>query len=178
MPIRRSAGPSTRSTPISRGSTTSTLRSSAEAQEHLAVYNEIDLALDPFPYNGTTTTCEALWMGVPVITLVGDRHAGRVGASLLHAVGFQAGIAATPEDYALTARLLASQPSCLRRRGGICVPTSPAPRFATTRATPERSRKPIARSGRSGAPGELAVERPPAATRSLRAPSGPAERLR
>jgi protein O-GlcNAc transferase len=85
----------------------------AEAQEHLAVYNEIDLALDPFPYNGTTTTCEALWMGVPVITLAGDRHAGRVGASLLHAVGFQAGIAATPEDYALTARLLASQPELL-----------------------------------------------------------------
>jgi predicted O-linked N-acetylglucosamine transferase (SPINDLY family) len=85
----------------------------AEAQEHLAVYNEIDLALDPFPYNGTTTTCEALWMGVPVITLAGDRHAGRVGASLLDAVGFQAGIAATPEDYALTARLLASQPELL-----------------------------------------------------------------
>ncbi len=85
----------------------------AQAQSHLALYNEIDIALDPFPYNGTTTTCEALWMGVPVITLAGDRHAGRVGASLLGAIGFQAGIAATPEDYVLTARLLASQPELL-----------------------------------------------------------------
>ena len=84
-----------------------------EAQNHLALYNEIDIALDPLPYNGTTTTCEALWMGVPVITLAGDRHAGRVGASLLDAVGFHAGIATTPEEYVLTARLLASQPELL-----------------------------------------------------------------
>jgi protein O-GlcNAc transferase len=85
----------------------------SDARNHLALYSQIDVALDPFPYNGTTTTCEALWMGVPVITLAGDRHAGRVGASLLSAVGFQAGIAATPEDYVLTARLLASQPELL-----------------------------------------------------------------
>jgi protein O-GlcNAc transferase len=85
----------------------------ADAQSHLGLYNEIDIALDPFPYNGTTTTCEALWMGVPVITLTGDRHAGRVGASLLSAVGFTAGIAATAADYVLTARLLASQPELL-----------------------------------------------------------------
>ena len=81
---------------------------------HLALYNDVDIALDTFPYNGTTTTCEALWMGVPVVTLRGDRHAGRVGASLLTTVGFPAGIAETPDDYVMTARLLAENAGLLK----------------------------------------------------------------
>lgn len=81
---------------------------------HLAIYNDIDIALDTFPYNGTTTTCEALWMGVPVITLKGDRHASRVGASLLKAIGFDACIAETPEEYVTTAKLMAENRSILK----------------------------------------------------------------
>jgi len=75
--------------------------------EHLMLYNRVDIGLDPFPYNGTTTTCEALWMGVPVMTLAGDRHAGRVGASLLTQVGLTELVAQTPDDYVRLAAALA-----------------------------------------------------------------------
>lgn len=67
--------------------------------DHLALYNKIDIALDPFPYNGTTTTCEALWMGVPVIVLQGGTHSGRVGASLLYQIGMGEWIGATVDEY-------------------------------------------------------------------------------
>lgn len=77
-------------------------------REHLKWYHRADIGLDTFPYNGTTTTCEALWMGVPVITLAGERHAGRVGVSLLKSLGIDSLIAETAEDYVARAVALAA----------------------------------------------------------------------
>jgi len=67
--------------------------------EHLRRYHEIDIALDPFPYNGTTTTCDALWMGVPVVTLAGTTHVARVGVSLLNHLGLTEWIANSAREY-------------------------------------------------------------------------------
>lgn len=75
--------------------------------EHLAAYSQLDIALDTFPYNGTTTTCEALWQGVPVVSLIGDRHASRVGLSLLSALGLPELAAATEDEFVATAAALA-----------------------------------------------------------------------
>ena len=73
---------------------------------HLARYGRVDVALDTFPYNGATTTCEALWMGVPVVTLAGRAHASRVGASLLTHLGAQEWVAGSPSEYAGICRRL------------------------------------------------------------------------
>jgi predicted O-linked N-acetylglucosamine transferase (SPINDLY family) len=75
---------------------------------HLGHYNQIDIALDPFPYAGTTTTCEALWMGVPVLSVTGDRHASRVSGSLLNAVGLGEFATANPDACIAKAVALAS----------------------------------------------------------------------
>jgi predicted O-linked N-acetylglucosamine transferase (SPINDLY family) len=81
---------------------------------HLHRYHAIDIALDPFPYNGTTTNCDALWMGVPVITLAGRTHVARVGTSQLSNLGLPELIARSPDDYVRIAVQLAGDPERLQ----------------------------------------------------------------
>jgi len=83
------------------------------AAGHLALYNSMDVALDPFPYNGYTTTCEALWMGLPVVALRGDRHGARVSASFLTRVGLEELIAEDLAAYVEIAVRIASDPARL-----------------------------------------------------------------
>jgi predicted O-linked N-acetylglucosamine transferase (SPINDLY family) len=96
------------------------LKMAPTTAEHLGLYSRMDVALDTFPYNGTTTTCEALWMGVPVVTLTGNRHSGRVGTSLLSQVGLSDCIAGTADDYiACAVRLASDKKKLIELRGTL-----------------------------------------------------------
>ena len=75
--------------------------------EYFKRYEQIDVGLDPFPCNGGTTTCDALWMGVPVVTLAGRTAVGRGGVSILANVNLPELIAQTPEQYVQIATDLA-----------------------------------------------------------------------
>jgi protein O-GlcNAc transferase len=86
------------------------LERTPDATSHLALYHTIDVAFDTFPYHGTTTTCEALWMGVPVVTMTGRDHRARVGTSLLTAVGHPEWCASDAEDFVRVAVALALDP--------------------------------------------------------------------
>jgi len=104
--------------------------------EYLAAYHRADIALDPFPYTGGTTTAESLWMGVPVLTLAGDRLVSRQGVSLLMNAGLPEWIATDADDYVVRAVTHANDLSSLAKlrsglRGQVLAsPIFDAPRFA------------------------------------------------
>lgn len=83
-------------------------------EDYLTAYNGMDIALDTFPYPGGGTTCDALYMGVPVVTLSGDRHGSRFGKSLLENVGLSDLVAENRADYVETAAALAADIDRLR----------------------------------------------------------------
>jgi predicted O-linked N-acetylglucosamine transferase (SPINDLY family) len=106
------------------------------AEEYFDLYRQIDIALDTFPYGGGTTTCDALWMGVPVVSLVGKTAVGRGGLSILSNVGLPELAARSEDEYVRIASDLASDlprlsdlRSTLRQRMGQS-PLMDAPRFA------------------------------------------------
>ena len=104
--------------------------------DHLAAYQRVDIALDPFPYPGVTTSVEALWMGVPVITLRGDRFLSRTADSIAHHAGLADWVAVDEEDYVSKAVFHAAHLEQLARlRAGlrqqvVASPLCDAPRFA------------------------------------------------
>ncbi len=122
--------------------------------EHLTAYGRMDIALDTFPYHGTTTTCEALWMGVPAVSMVGERHVSRVGLSLLTAAGLPGLAARSEQEWIERAVGLARDRAGLieMRRGMrqrvrasvLCDQPSMAERFgaAIARAVAEREANP------------------------------------
>jgi predicted O-linked N-acetylglucosamine transferase (SPINDLY family) len=85
----------------------------SRAADHLGLYAEVDVALDTFPYAGTTTTCEALFMGVPVVTLAGATHVARVGASLVRSAGAPELVARSTDEYRAIATGLVADPARL-----------------------------------------------------------------
>ena len=80
---------------------------------HLRAYDRIDIGLDPFPYNGTTTTCEALWMGVPVVTLPGETFSSRHSLAFLTVAGVDGCVAGDAAAYADLAVAWATDPQRL-----------------------------------------------------------------
>jgi predicted O-linked N-acetylglucosamine transferase (SPINDLY family) len=96
------------------------LEGTARYADYLAAYGRVDIALDPFPYTGGTTTVEGLWMGVPTVTLKGGRCIGHQGESLLHAAGLADWIAIDPDDYVNKAlRFGADRAALARLRAGL-----------------------------------------------------------
>ncbi len=85
-----------------------------EKTEHFSFYQEIDIALDTYPYNGATTTCEALWMGVPVVSRCGQTHPSRMGLSILSTIGLADLVSDTADGFIRNALDLAHDPTRLQ----------------------------------------------------------------
>ena len=104
--------------------------------DYINTYNRIDIALDPFPYNGGITTCDSLYMGVPVVSLSGQTPVGRAGKSILTNVGLPELVARGPEEYVQIAKKLAGDlPRLTELRGTLrermkASPLMDAKRFA------------------------------------------------
>ncbi len=111
-------------------------RTTVSRDDHLAAYNKVDIALDTFPYPGVTTSAEALWMGVPVLSLRGDRFMSRTAGSIAHNAGLPDWVAADEDDYVAKAVAFASdlqRLAALRaglRQQVLASPLFDAPRFA------------------------------------------------
>jgi predicted O-linked N-acetylglucosamine transferase (SPINDLY family) len=104
--------------------------------DYLKLYNDVDLCLDPFPYNGVTTTCDALWMGVPVVTLAGRMSVSRYGARFLSSVGLDELITSSPEAYLrLSAELAHHLDRLAALRGGLRDRVRNSPLLDATRLT-------------------------------------------
>jgi protein O-GlcNAc transferase len=102
--------------------------------DYLAAYNRVDISLDPFPYPGLTTSLESLWMGVPVLTLKGDRFLSRGGESIARNAGMSDWIAADAADYLTKATGFAGDLSALADlRGGLRARVLASPLFDTDR---------------------------------------------
>ncbi len=91
------------------------LRGESSHQATLEQWGDVDVGLDPFPFSGGLTSCDALWMGVPVVTLPGDAPQSRQTAGLLGAIGITGWVARSPDEYVSIARHLLSDPEQLRR---------------------------------------------------------------
>jgi predicted O-linked N-acetylglucosamine transferase (SPINDLY family) len=104
--------------------------------KYFGTYQQIDVALDPFPYGGGTTTCDALWMGVPVVSLAGQTAVGRSGLSILSNIGLPELVARDPEQYVrIAAELAQDLPRLSNLRATLRQrmqgsPLMDAPRFA------------------------------------------------
>ena len=111
-------------------------KTSASRDDHLDAYNNVDIALDTFPYPGVTTSAEALWMGVPVLSLHGDRFLSRTADSIAHNAGLPDWIAADVDDYVAKAVAFSSNLESLAalraglRQQVLASPLFDAPRFA------------------------------------------------